>query len=76
MKLLLTVRDSRPPVPHPPIRRLMAAMDCIPASCRFFLQILRDLVMGARADATIAGEVMAVAPRAMAQRHACAGCCW
>lgn len=48
----------------------MAAMDSIPASCRAFLLIVRDLIGCVRADASVRGALVAVAPRAMARRLA------
>jgi hypothetical protein len=45
-------------------------MDSIPASCRIFLDILRDLIAGARAEASLLGERPARAPRIMAQKLA------
>jgi hypothetical protein len=45
-------------------------MPSVPDSCRFFLQILRDLIDGVRAAATITGEPLTHAPRAMAQKMA------
>jgi hypothetical protein len=45
-------------------------METIPASCRFFLQIVRDLLMGVRADASLLGERPRLAPKSMATRLA------